>query len=243
MRPPSGAAVSFEAISIAWFYVKNDLGSFVGGTAIILGILYGINLPISFGVNYMVYGSMGPAGQFELNKVLETVLLPLPLYALTQGLLAVFQVGMMEVFYRKQMGEQAVFGDFFAGFRKFGPVFVAGTISYVLTLLGTCLLIIPALYLQGALAFAPMIAFKQEVGGVEAVKRSMNTLKGSHAWSMFGLLFVSSLLVGLGACACGVGLLFTFPLLWGSVAVNYYNFFPPVQPQHFETPLGPPQFV
>jgi hypothetical protein len=59
---------------------------------------------------------------------------------------------------------------------------------------------------------------------------SYNALK-PFAWGMFIFMFVVGLCAGLGACLCGVGLLFTYPIYVLAVALTYNNFFPPVANQ------------
>ena len=49
--------------------------------------------------------------------------------------------------------------------------------------------------------------------------------------------FVASLLSGLGAIACGVGMLFTFPLFIISIAVGYQSLTQPPLPADY-TPYG-----
>lgn len=235
-RTPTGAKVDFDAISVAWFYLKNDIGNFALASFVFMVIIYALSIPVSFAANFIVLGSLTMSPQsmntmngFDLSRFAALEGISMGLSVITQGLFWVLLVGMMDVFYRKQMGLATTFNDFFGGFRRFGPVFVTGMIQQLLAVVGILLLVIPGFYIYGALAFAPYMAYKQELAPVDAIRHSYETLKGGNAWMMFLLLFCAAICSALGACACGIGIIFTFPILYGTIAASYYNFFPPMQ--------------
>jgi len=121
--------------------------------------------------------------------------------------------------------ETIAIGDMFSGFRRMGSLMLGTLISTLAVDIGFALLIVPGIFLMGALVFVPLLILDQGMSPIDEVTRSVDTLK-PHAWAMFGLVFVASLLAGLGACLCGVGVLFTAPIYLVTIGISYNNFFP-----------------
>lgn len=106
-----------------------------------------------------------------------------------------------------------------------GPLIVAGILTGIATSIGALLCVLPMFVVGGLLMFAvPMVA-DRGVDGVEALKASWNALKSQ--WLMAAVFyFVASLVGAVGALLCGVGLLFTLPIMILAIALLYRDFFP-----------------
>ena len=135
------------------------------------------------------------------------------------------QASMFLMAIKQIRGYPIAIGDIFSGYRRTGPVIGAYLLMGIAVFVATLFCIIPGFYVAGALAFVPILVLDQELGVIESLEVSYNALK-SHAWSMFALLFVLGLVTLLGACACGIGLLVTFPTYIVALGLTYYNFFP-----------------
>jgi uncharacterized membrane protein len=91
---------------------------------------------------------------------------------------------------------------------------------------GSYLLIIPGLYAMAAFSLSPLIALNYDVGTIESMKLSAKAL-GSQAWLMIVLNIIFGLLMFVGSCLCGVGLLFVVPVICASMGLHFHYFFPP----------------
>jgi hypothetical protein len=65
----------------------------------------------------------------------------------------------------------------------------------LVTILGTLLLIIPGIYLSIALQFSLIIAIRERLPAMEALRKSQKLIKDKW-WSTFGLLFIMSMVAG-----------------------------------------------
>ena len=82
------------------------------------------------------------------------------------------------------------------------------------------IVIFPNLVLAGLVMFAPLLVLDTGANAAEALLGSVRLLRGQ--WLM-GVLFyiVAAFLGGIGALACGVGMLVTYPLFLISLTVGY----------------------
>lgn len=142
-----------------------------------------------------------------------------------------FFTGMSYMALRQLRGNAIRMGDMFAAFDRFGTVLVVSMLQSLAIAVGLAFFIVPGIFLAGALAFAPLLALDQGFGPVGALVGSYRALR-RDAWAMFALLFVLGLLVGLGAFAYGLGLLFALPLMKVAVAKHYLYYFPPSASRH-----------
>ncbi|HLO98398.1 MAG TPA: hypothetical protein VK171_07380, partial [Fimbriimonas sp.] len=85
---------------------------------------------------------------------------------------------------------------------------------------GTLLCIVPGLFVAGALWMAPSFCIHENLGPVDALKRSWEVSK-PRAFPLFGVMFLTGLVSGLGVLACGIGLLWTLPIMYIVQAMHY----------------------
>ena len=125
----------------------------------------------------------------------------------------------------------------FSGFKNFLPLLGTVVLSQICIMIGFILCIFPLFIVAGLLSFAPLYAIHEGLGPVESIQKSFNTLK-AYALPMAGFYFVASLVAGLGVCACGIGIFFTFPILYICVALHYREFRGPLN-QGYIAPTMP----
>jgi hypothetical protein len=224
---PGPAKVSFDSIEVAWNLTKSDYGTWIPAFLLMALLVSLVNVPISLLSNYIAYGSLATPPMDYSSTFFKWYGISMGLGIISQGFSYVFLGGVLNIAYKKLSGEPATVADLFSGFSKFGQLFAAGVLVYVASLLATCLLIIPGIYLAGAFAFTPLIIIRQDMGAIDAMKKSMDTLRGGQAFMMFFLLFVAALASALGFIACFVGVIFTLPIVYCTIAASYYNFYPP----------------
>src|ERR1051325_9617773 len=104
------------------------------------------------------------------------------------------------------------------------PLLGAPHVAGVAVFAGAILCVIPAFIAQGILMLAEPLIVDQRMGVFESVSRSWAALREDM---LMATLFhiVLGIVAGIGAVACGVGILFTFPLLPLGIAIVYRDFF------------------
>lgn len=160
---------------------------------------------------------------------------------LLAGLGAIFAGGLYRMALRQIRGEPVSVGSLFSALPRSLPLFLVGIfVPAALGLLeGAVLWLLhfslsptaavsvinftawlPALLLPGLIMFAPLLVVDADASAPAALLGSVRLL-GSQ-WLM-GILFyvVVSLVSGLGALLCGVGMLATYPLLFLSISLGY----------------------
>ena len=233
---PSGR-ISFDAISVAWRMISSDWGTWVPISLITLAIMYALSIPASVLSNVIAYGNPFPgfsawgprSGTFQTfptHSFIIAEVLSVGFNLLLQGIEFVFFAGIMNIAVLRMEGRPASIGDMFVGFRRVAELLTAGIVYALLSFIGAVFCILPGLLVMSTLSLAPLLVLRQGLNGLDALKKSFEITR-NNMWLMLGTWFCAYLLTLVGACACGVGLLFTFPILYATIAVIYYNLFGP----------------
>lgn len=99
------------------------------------------------------------------------------------------------------------------GLSRFGPGAIAGGLIYGGTMLGSLCCYVPG-FLWGGLTTGGYVSMvlDENLTPADAVKESLEVMK-PQMWMAALLYFLASMISGLGAFACFIGLIFTTPLL------------------------------
>jgi hypothetical protein len=220
-RPPG---IYFDTIGMAWNLVQANLGTWVLSVLVAGIIMITISVGFSFGANLLLYGGLFYQGPPSITPYITGQLVSL----VPNLIVGIFTSSLFYMGVKTARGEQIGVGDIFCGFSCFLPLMIAVFLQQLIVMVGLCLLVIPGIFLIGALAFVPLLVIDRNMNPIEAITESYNVLR-QHAWSMFALLFVGALIYFLGACLCGVGALFTHPIYLVIVGLTYNTFYPRVQ--------------
>lgn len=118
-------------------------------------------------------------------------------------------------------GQKVAFGDLFRGFDNFSDALVAGLAFALLVGAGLVLGVVPGIVLGALFCFVFPFVVDRDLPFPEAMAASRRIAGGGDLLDR-GLFFLLALLVGLSGVILGVvGLLFTWPLMWATVAVAY----------------------
>ena len=123
-------------------------------------------------------------------------------------------------------------GDLFKGFSKFLPAFLVTLVLFLcFTVIDIIFVIVPLLGLLADLllcflyptimVLAILLVADQNATFGEAFSTPLNMIGKKPFWSFFLVVFVASLIAGLGFMLCGIGLLFTMPIFYCMVAAAY----------------------
>ena len=136
-----------------------------------------------------------------------------------------FTVGMHRMAVKQMRGQMISVGDLFSGSDGF-PAVLGASILMGLAMIPAVLTIVGPYVLAGLWMLTIPLIIDQRIGAIEAMRRSWHALKGQ--WVMAALFyFVVAIIAGCGIYACGVGVLFSYPLLFLIHTIVYSDFFNP----------------
>ena len=231
-----GPGIYFDYLSEAWTMITKNMPVYVVSALLIMVISQVLNMPFSFLNNAVLYGSpMGPKpGEMpHFNPALLGISFFAFLIPVAVG--QVLNIGLSLCALEEADTGATSLNTLFSGFRYFINVSVT-CILYILAIyLGVLLCIVPAFYIGGVFAFAPIIAAKEGLGPIQSMQRSYDMLK-PYAWANFGFMFVASMINILGVLACCFGLLWTTPILYVGLALHYRDFRGPIN-QGYAAPM------
>jgi len=225
MLPSRPARVRLEALADAWQLMKPNLLAWIGATLIALvcgAVVCGALFVFEF-ANAIRSAALRGIGRPSIGA---TLVLDVAL-ALLQALLI---GGMTRMAIRQARGEAVQVGDVFGATDVYGRVFV---FMLALSLIGTLIGYLPfggvvsilaGLILQGLLLFAVPLIVDQHLDVMEAVRRSVETVRGQLPMAIL-FMFIIGLLAGVGTTLCIVPALFTIPLGISAIGVLYQDFF------------------
>ncbi|PHS39369.1 MAG: hypothetical protein COB07_06340 [Sulfurovum sp.] len=176
--------------------------------AIILQMILGLVFP----------SPPAPAEPNLLNQQIITIL--------SYPVLMPLMVGIIMLAINYSRGESIAFKDVFNYYHLTGKLALAGIFIYIMTVIGFILLILPGIYLSIAYVFALPLIVDKGMDVWEAMELSRKTVT-QHWFKVFGLMFLLSLIMGLGALVFGIGLIWAIPLmfitLYGLLYVSIFD--------------------
>ncbi len=261
--PPASAGIDFGWLAQAWSLFTAQVGTWVG--AMLLFFLVDAALALALSVPtgmlatwrgiYMavIVQKPPPVSRTPYQDFAQTQVFAV-LLAACQSVLAAgaYRMGM-----RQWRGEPISALGIFSAFPRALPLLVVGAAVPALTALleGAVLWLmhfslspaiavslvslvawLPGLILPGLFMFAPLLVLDTGASAPAALVGSVRLL--GRQW-LLGVVFyiVVSLIGGLGAVVCGVGMLATYPIFLLSIAVGYLSLvYPPVPRPVYSAP-------
>jgi hypothetical protein len=121
-------------------------------------------------------------------------------------------------------GEQVAVNDLFSKLHLAPRIMFASFLMGLAMMAGFILCFIPGLIVMGLLMLTVPLIVDRDMGAVEALGESWNALKGD--WLIAPIyLIVLAIVASIGVLACGVGVIFTYPLFFLGIAGVYRDFF------------------
>jgi len=190
-----------EIIKVGFDRIDGVKGVFVAAFAIYIAIAIIVQIILG-----MIFPSpLAPAEPNYLNQQIVTILSYPVLMPLIAG------ISMLAIDYSR--GEDIEFRSIFNYYHLTGKLALAAILIYIMSILGFILLVLPGIYLTIAYIFTlPLIVDKgMDVWQAMELSRKMVT---KHWFKVFGLMLILSIIMGLGALAFGVGLIWAVPLMF-----------------------------
>jgi len=126
---------------------------------------------------------------------------------------------------KRARGEPAGIETAFSGFRiAFVDLFLAGFVTFLLTLLGFFCLILPGLYLAVVWMFALILVIDKRLDFWSAMELSRRMVT-KHWFKVFGFFLVLLLMNLAGLLVCGIGVFFTAPIALAATVFAYEDIF------------------
>ena len=219
---PPARKVNFDNIGKAFNLVKEQLGVWIP-TMLVYVLVVGVISTVSNLILQAIglgAGSRGgntpPTGLVVAGSFLN--------FGINLVAGAFFQGGLYRMALKQVRGEAISISDLFSSGDVVAGLAVGQLLIALMLYAGVLALCIGAFIVAGLTMFVLPLIVDQRLGAVEAIGTSFNTLK-SDLVNATGFYFVSSLAAGLGILACGIGVLFTAPILPLAVALTYQDFF------------------
>jgi serine/threonine protein kinase/cytochrome c-type biogenesis protein CcmH/NrfG len=146
--------------------------------------------------------------------------------------------GLWWYFLKKIRGEHPNVGTVFSVFSiAFVPLFLAGLVTWLLTMLGLICLILPGIYLAIAWLFTLVLVIDKRLDFWPAMELSRRTIN-RHWWKFLWFVIVLGLLDLAGLVFCVVGFFIAAPITWAALAYAYEDIIGTVK-----SPSGTPSSI
>lgn len=189
-----------ELIKEGFRRIEGVKGTFVAAfalyffAAVVLQIVLGYFFPVP----------SAPAEPNYLNQQIITIL--------SYPVLMPMMLGIIMLAIKHSRGEALDYRSVLSYYHLTGILSFAGILIYIMTMIGFILLALPGIYLSIAYVFTLPLIVDKNMTVWEAMEFSRKSVT-KHWFKVFGLIFLLSLIFGLGALAFGLGLIWAIPLL------------------------------
>jgi hypothetical protein len=151
----------------------------------------------------------------------------LHIYVLFTGLLLFptlilpLMTGLQLMFLKGSRGEAVLVTDLFAPFKRLPVVWLGGFLIGVLIFIGTCLLVLPGLFLAVIWMYVLLFICDKNMGVIAALRASQTTVMNNNFWQHGLLLASTGIITYLGNLLPFAGVILTLPLAVGVIACAY----------------------
>jgi len=259
---PAPRRVRFDALGDAWRILCADWGIWVLASLTLIGIQIVVTVPFSiYNTIRMMPQTADPSRMPAMPA--DAILLSIVSAFISQVAIGCVLAGIMKAGLTKVRTGYVSYTSIFSYEGNFGKLLVAQicigvvmTVPQILMFVGMTMIgsrgdlfqasigqivglsvgyLLVLVFTCGSI-FVPLLALDQGMTPGEAFSESFKAALPNF-FPILGLLIVAGLASALGFIACCVGILFTLPLYYLTMAVVYHDFFRPVQR---EMPATPP---
>jgi hypothetical protein len=214
-----------EAITFAWERIKADPATILATIGCGLLLMWTSSWAANAIANMVTFagsftrhhGAAAGAPPFDAFAPLQFALTGLAQLVSTV-VYSFFYVGITRFALNVARGNAYAFNDLFDVGGAFVPALIANVLYGIAVALGTIFLVVPGVILALGLSFAVPLIVDRKLGAIEALNASWKLTEG-HKLNIFVLWAICFAISIAGACACGVGLLVSMPVV--IIAMNY----------------------
>lgn len=231
-----------DIVSRSWEFYKKEFGLCLGGFLVFFAVLFIANLALGilFGVLQVAAmaatGGLNPgAGGGGGNNPPAALIIIIIVFTLIRMVCQILiqtylQSGLTIFLLRLVRGERPDISEIFRGARFLWRGLGANLLYGLMVLVGFVLLIVPGIIV--ALMFSPFLYYlvDQNCGAIDSLKGAARITKG-NLLALFVLGLVGAGLGLLGMLACGIGVIFTVPLVMVIQTFGYLGMVGQLAPQ------------
>jgi uncharacterized membrane protein len=214
MYSPAASKIRFEVIGQAFNMVFADLGTWA---------VAGVFMLLAIGVAYILMWVLLAGALFSGSFILMMLMFAVMIFVV----MAVGMV-MMSNMYRMAIialsGTKPSVNEMFKFGGNLPNIFTAALLVAICTAVASCFFYIPGWIVGGLLMFTMPLVVDRNMPAVDAMKLSVETLKNDIVMATLFYLVIG-LCAGIGAVACGIGIVFTIPVLPLAIAMLYRDHF------------------
>lgn len=215
--PPTGPSIRFDVIGKAFNMVFADLGTWVvAALVLVLGVGIVESIIYFIAIIPLLSGSMG--------GLILTMFMMVVMAFVVSAIANVLIANMYRMALIALSGQRPSVNEMFKFGSNVGNIVVGALLVGLLTALGVIACYIGAFVVGGLLMFTMPLIVDKNMPAVDAMKLSFETLKKEAVMAAV-FFFVIGICAGIGGVACGIGAIFTFPVLPLSVAMLYRDYF------------------
>ncbi len=241
--------------------IKADWGVYITCSVICAAVIFAV----AIGLDFVTLGSLAGGGlKVGVNPFANPLFFAGQVG--TQFIYMFVILSLIGVGVRHAMGNWPTVGDLFLPFKRFGrsaatvlvymvPAILLDLVQMFSPTVGAMrgnpglgmlsafsgiylIIFLIWLFISGPMYLGASAAMFSDMPVLEAYKQGFMR-PGAHGILLSILVFVASILSGLGAILCCVGVIFTFPIVTNVVALHYIYYFPSVPPADVQVPATP----
>jgi uncharacterized membrane protein len=220
----SGGKVRFGAIGDAFELIRDQMGMWLLMSLVYFLASFGIGVALSLAANLIQVAVMQTQPNNQPLLITVMIVSGLINWGVSVTVNSYLMGGMYLAALKQVRGQRFGIEDLFGAGKVLGPLVVATLLTMLATIAGMILLIIPGIYIGIRLSLALPLVVDRGLSGTEAMKWSWRGLEG-QVLIMFATMFCAGLLGAAGVILCCVGLLFTLPIPYLTVAIIYRDIF------------------
>ncbi len=247
MQQPTRVDVRWEWINQGWEMYSKQMANWI----IMSLVVFLISLIPAVPLYIFIFASMKLGSHSNPQDIAEalrssglSIMTTLVASVVSAFLQAFSYSGFYNAAMKQLRNEQISIADFFAGMQHFVPILGLTGILAAIQFVGNlfcCLGTIFSLVTMGLLMFAYPLIVDRKLGTIQAITASLDVTKqNALMFILFGI--VAHLIGGIGVVVCCVGVIFTVPMLFTTVACAYRDCYNSTPGNDSFAPPPPPDY-
>jgi uncharacterized membrane protein len=215
--------IRYEIIGESFGLMQKEMGTWVLASLILIAVSWGSSIVIQLALGVM--GLHSGFGRSEHASTLMAIISFVFQEICSTAVSAFLVGGMFQMAIKQLRGERIAIGDLFSSGGVLGALVGGALLTDLAEYAGLALLILPCFVVSGLLMLTQPLIVDRKLGCIEAMSASWNALKSDWLNAAF-FMILASICAGIGVIGCGIGLLFTMPVFFLSVAGVMKDFIP-----------------
>lgn len=219
----------FDLLGEAWRKTKGTKGLIWGGLFAYIGVMIGVQIALYLitlvlGVGAVGLAALGGGDGAAMAGVAGLLLVTIFSSLITLALTYPFMAGFNMIGIRQAAGQPLRFAEFFSHFGRTLPLFGAGLLVTLVTVIGFLLFVLPGIYLSIATILTIPLVVERKLSPWQAMLVSCKAIN-QHWFKVFFLFIVMNIILWISMLPLGMGLIWTVPMVIVMIGVLYNRIF------------------